>query len=95
MRNYLLAEHVRACVTSAGAIFLDPRRDACSGIDASQATALEAAVEGWPKSSNAKADSQSDSSALHISLCAAGLLVLARDAANRTHHHNSMNLLSN
>jgi hypothetical protein len=75
VRNYQLAEHVRACITPAGAVFLNLKQDAYSGIDARQVNALAGAVEGWPEGSAGDAEPSSDTQALVESLCAEGALV--------------------
>ena len=75
MRNYHLAEHARACITPTGAIFLNLERDVYTGLDAVQASALVAAVEGWPESSPAPAElHEEDLRALIASLCNDGVL---------------------
>ncbi len=91
MRDYQLAEHVHACITPKGTVFLDLDRDAYSGITFCQSQALGRAVEGWPAReapwdarSHDTSDERFDTLAILASLCHAGVLV-PREAPGHCH----------
>jgi hypothetical protein len=75
MRPYRIAQHVYACVSDQGTVFLDAKEERYLGIDSHQSAQLTPLVEGWPGAEGGLIDASD--TVLAESLCERGILTRA------------------